>query len=242
MHIYWTDLETTGLDPQKDQILEIAIAKSTLDDPFNTEVIFDRAFRLPFEASELSPFILDMHTKNGLLVECAKASQFAFQVEKELLELIPPAETDPETGRPGLHALAGNSIHFDLGFLRAHLPAFAKRFSHRLYDVSAVGLFCRSLGMPKFKKAEAHRAKDDILESIEMARSCAQWLRKVPPPMYSIGEPGVLGVTVGLTTKDAGIASALPPSGRMHPSDPNRPLRAQFERENSIDPLTGEKL
>ena len=184
MRIYWIDLETTGLDPQKDQILEMAIAESTLEDPLNTKVIFDRVFALPSFA-ELSPFIVDMHTKNGLLADCAKAEQFAIDVEAELLELIPAAEgINEETGRPDLHALAGNSVHFDLGFLRAHLPKFAKRFSHRLYDVSAVGLFCRSLGMPKFKKAEAHRAAADVAESIEMARSCAQWLRKVPAPTY----------------------------------------------------------
>ncbi len=57
------------------------------------------------------------------------------------------------------------------------MPTLAERFSHRYYDVSAVKLFCRSLGMPKPQPAEAHRAMADIQESIAHARQCARWLR-----------------------------------------------------------------
>ena len=62
-----------------------------------------------------------------------------------------------------------------------HMPRLAARFSHRHYDVSAVKLFCRSLGMPKPPKAEAHRATADVLESIAHARLCAEWLRTKQP-------------------------------------------------------------
>jgi len=67
-------------------------------------------------------------------------------------------------------------VHFDHGFLRVHMPKLAARFSHRHYDVSAVKLFCQSLGMPKPPKAEAHRAAADVRESIEHAKACADWL------------------------------------------------------------------
>ncbi len=72
--------------------------------------------------------------------------------------------------------LAGSSIHFDHAFLAVHMPRFAARLSHRHYDVSAIKLFCQSLGADKFPKAEAHRAKDDIAESIAHAKACAEWL------------------------------------------------------------------
>lgn len=180
MPLVYLDLETTGLSPQTDLILEIAISVADLDHPFDAKPAYHAVFSLP-TSFQLSPFIVDMHTKNGLLAECAASKSFPWNAEAELLTMFPELPKDEETGRAGLYALAGNSVHFDLGFLRASMPKLAKRFSHRLYDVSAVGLFCRSLGMPKFKKAEAHRAKDDVLESIEMARSCAQWLRKVGP-------------------------------------------------------------
>ena len=62
------------------------------------------------------------------------------------------------------------------------MPTLDKRLSYRHYDVSAVKLFCQSLGMPKLPKAEAHRAKDDILESIAHAKKCADWLAVEYPP------------------------------------------------------------
>ena len=72
--------------------------------------------------------------------------------------------------------LAGRTVHFDLGFIRHHMPRLAARLSHRVYDVSAICLFCESLGMPRLKKGEAHRASEDVLESVEHARRCAEWL------------------------------------------------------------------
>jgi oligoribonuclease (3'-5' exoribonuclease) len=76
----------------------------------------------------------------------------------------------------GWSALAGSSVHFDHGFIKHWWPQLASRFSHRHYDVSAVKLFCESLGMPRLPKAEAHRAREDILESIAHARECVRWL------------------------------------------------------------------
>ncbi len=73
--------------------------------------------------------------------------------------------------------LAGSSVHFDRMFLQHYHPQVIERFSHRLYDVSAVKLFCRSLGMPPFPEiSAAHRAKDDIDESILHAKACTIWL------------------------------------------------------------------
>ena len=79
----------------------------------------------------------------------------------------------------GKFLLAGSSIHFDLGFLRVHMPKLAAKFSHRLFDVSAIKLFCESLGMPKLPKAEAHRAMVDVEESFAHYKACADWVNVV---------------------------------------------------------------
>ena len=94
-------------------------------------------------------------------------------VEEYLLGLIP--DVADRDDRP---TLAGRSVHFDLGFLRVHMPRVAARLSHRVLDVSAVELFCRSQGMSKLPKALGHRAKDDVLESMEHLRRCKAWLEK----------------------------------------------------------------
>lgn len=173
MKIHWLDLETTGLDPQKETILEIAVMEADLSRPFETRSICDSAIFFPKEKHEsLTPFIREMHTKNGLLEACSHDSCPTIpEVERWLIDCIPEV-----LDREDMPTLAGSTVHFDHAFLRVHMPTLAARFSHRHYDVSAVKLFCRSLGMDKPPKAEAHRAHDDILESIDHARLCARWL------------------------------------------------------------------
>ena len=175
MKLFWLDLETTGLDPIRDSILEVAILEADLRDPFSTHLSV-RQWILPLPVGTvLSPFIQEMHTKNGLLSECGGVQHQDNTVEKVesyLLNMVPWVEASED--RP---TLAGSSVHFDHGFLKVHMPELAKRFMHRYYDVSAIKLFCRSLGMERVPKAEAHRAADDVLESIQHAQHCVNWLK-----------------------------------------------------------------
>ena len=175
MRLIWLDLETTGLDPYKHSVLEVAVAEADFLDPFNAKVICHGVTWFhPGLVETLDPFIVNMHTKNGLFKECRDEEKALdlFEIQNMLLDLIPFVEDKDE--RP---ILAGSSIHFDHDFIKIHMKKLNERLSHRHYDVSALKLFCQSRGMPKFKKAEAHRAIDDILESIEHAKACEEWLK-----------------------------------------------------------------
>ena len=175
MKIFWLDIESTGLFPERDALLELAIAEADLERPFDTYgPARDWVFQLE-EWRYVSPFVRDMHTRNGLFAECAQSTTTVQEIEDHLLTVVPEVTGDDKP------TLAGSTVHFDHGFLRVHMPRLAARFSHRHYDVSAVKLFCRSLGMPKPPKAEAHRATADVLESIAHARLCAEWLRTKQP-------------------------------------------------------------
>jgi oligoribonuclease len=171
MKLLWLDLETTGLDPRDCKVLEIAVMRADISEPFSALPLYSAVIQSPPYLA-LSSFIRDMHTKNGLLMECAAPGAVRIEeAEAALLDLVPEAASRSE-----MPVLAGSSIHFDHEFLKVHMPTFEKRLSHRHYDVSAVKLFCESIGMPKLPKAEAHRAQADVLESIAHAQKCADWV------------------------------------------------------------------
>jgi oligoribonuclease len=166
--VIWLDIETTGLDPVNDKILELAM--------FNDETgyVFERVFY--HDGEGLPPFILDMHTKNGLLSECARSEVLPCEIEANAVAWLPGYAEEHEGVDKDVQ-LAGSSVHFDLSFLRVHMPILAGAFSHRLFDVSAIKLFCERLGMRPISKANAHRALDDIAESRNHLAVCDGWIR-----------------------------------------------------------------
>jgi len=178
MKLLWLDLETTGLDPQQDCILEIALMEADFENPFEVGEGFQAT--LPLRVShdmmlhEFHPIVLEMHTKNGLWDECRKSTRSLADVEDALLNRF--GWSRGMKIEHELYVLAGSTVSFDHEFLKLDMREFARHLSHRHYDVSAIKLFCQSLGMPKLPKGEAHRAMADIRESIAHARECARWL------------------------------------------------------------------
>lgn len=172
MKLLWLDLETTGLDPHTEEILEIAAVEADLLSPFEWKPLYHAVLGIQRPVQDLSPFILDMHSKNGLLKECLESTQWLGDADTELAKLVPFVEDKEERT-----VLAGSSIHFDMSFLRIHMPKLAGNLSHRLYDISAMKLAARSLGRPWVKPVPAHRAMDDVLASIADTQSLFQWLK-----------------------------------------------------------------
>lgn len=179
MKLFWLDFESTGLDPHKDKPLEIAVSVADFYDPFNATPVYQAVMPLaPWLPSDLRPVVQEMHTKSGLLIDCASwQAKQVDQVEDELLRIVPVCPRDV------MPVLGGSSIRFDWHFMQVHMPRLAARFEFRendvrTYDVSELKRFCQSWGMPKLeKKIEAHRAASDILESIDHGKQCLEWLR-----------------------------------------------------------------
>lgn len=172
--LLWIDLETTGLNPHAARILEVCAYIANFKRPFSAHYLIDATVH--DDGAGLNDEVRAMHTRNGLLGDCAFAGQPLDVVERVLLERL-STDTEPEDSI----MVAGNSVHFDLGFLRVHMPTLAKRLHYRCYDVSAVRQFCESIGMPELpeltEEQKPHRAFDDVIASIELARHCAAWIK-----------------------------------------------------------------
>jgi len=159
------DLEMTGLDHTSDVIVEIATLVTDNDLNIVAEGP-DLVVHQPEERLErMGDVVVAMHTASGLLdairsstitLEEAGSATLAF-----IKEHVPTARTVP---------LCGNSIGMDRRFLAAYLPEIEEWLHYRSIDVSTLKELARRWYPAQFaaapRKAAAHRALDDIRESV----------------------------------------------------------------------------
>jgi oligoribonuclease len=163
------DLEMTGLDHTTDVIVEIA----TLVTDDDLEIVAEGPDLVVHQPDDvlvaMDPFVVDMHTKSGLL-ELIKASTISLEeAGAATLDFI--REHVPE---PRSVPLCGNSIGTDRRFLAAYLPEIEDYLHYRSVDVSSVKELVRRwypdvLNQRGWKRG-AHRALGDIRESLEELR------------------------------------------------------------------------
>ncbi len=163
------DLEMTGLDPARDVIVEIA----TIVTDDELEIVAegpDLVVHQPDDAlAAMEPVVVDMHTSSGLL-EAIKASTTTLEeAGAATLEFIKAHVPEPRT-----IPLCGNSIGTDRRFLAIYLPEIEEHLHYRSVDVSTIKELTRRWYPGAIeatpRKATAHRALDDIRESIEELR------------------------------------------------------------------------
>lgn len=159
--LLWVDLEMTGLDPEKDQILEVAavatswdlepIAEMTAVVKVPEELMRERMIGEFWEKNAAS--------RDALMAQNAQGED-AIEVQKQLLQFV-----EQYFGKEVI--LAGNSIHQDRKFIDREWPGLAQKLHYRMLDVSAWKVYFEGAKGKKFVKREAHRALDDIQGSIE---------------------------------------------------------------------------
>jgi oligoribonuclease len=159
------DLEMTGLDPSRNVIVEIAtvITNDELETVAEGPDIVVHATSVELEAME--SVVRSMHTRSGLLAAIQSSPISLAEAGDETLAFL-----RSHIGEPRSVPLCGNSIGTDRRFLAAYLPEVESFLHYRSIDVSSVKELCRRwypdvlAGAPP--KNEAHRALDDIRESI----------------------------------------------------------------------------
>ncbi|XP_004585145.1 oligoribonuclease, mitochondrial [Ochotona princeps] len=161
----WVDLEMTGLDIEKDQIIEMACLITDSDLNILAEGP-NLIIKQPDELLDsMSDWCKEHHGKSGLTKAVKESTITLQQAEYEFLSFV--RQQTP----PGLCPLAGNSVHADKKFLDKYMPQFMKHLHYRIIDVSTVKELCRRWYPEEYefapKKAASHRALDDISESIK---------------------------------------------------------------------------
>ena len=164
--LVWMDLEMTGLDSARHVIVEIATAITADDLTMIAEGPDLVISATAAELAEMDSVVVEMHTASGLL-ESIRASTVTLEQAKEqtlqfLQSRIPEKRSVP---------LCGNSIGTDRRFLTAYMPEINDFLHYRSVDVSTVKELCRRWYPTVFanapEKKKAHRAMDDIRESID---------------------------------------------------------------------------
>lgn len=167
--LVWVDLEMTGLDPERERIVEIAV------------VVTDGALERLQEGPQLvvgvpssilqrmQPAVAMMHAESGLADEVRGCRRTAQEAEQEVLDFVRQHVPEPRSA-----PLAGNSIHSDRAFLRRYMPRLEAHLHYRNVDVSTVKELIRRWYPDVFARAPAktggHRALADIHESIQELR------------------------------------------------------------------------
>lgn len=161
-HLVWMDLEMTGLDPQKDVILEIATIITDKDLHIVARGPVFAIQHPPHIFSLMDQWNQEQHSKSGLWQRVLHDSVSQNVAEEKTLAFLKDHVQKKQS------PLAGNSIWQDRRFLAKHMPDLDDYFHYRIVDVSSVKeLFKRWMPhSPKFQKKNLHLALADIEESI----------------------------------------------------------------------------
>ena len=160
----WVDMEMSGLKPDSDRILEIAMIVTDA----HLNIIATAPVWVVHQANEvlgsMDAWNTGTHTKSGLVDKVRASDLDEGAVEEQCIAFLKQyvkANTAP---------MCGNSICQDRRFMARYMPKLESYFHYRNVDVSTVKELCKRWQpelVKGFKKQQAHTALADIMESIE---------------------------------------------------------------------------
>lgn len=175
--LVWIDCEMTGLDFVNDALVEIAAVVTDYDLTVLGDGI-DLVIKPPAEAlATMDDFVRTMHESSGLLTELDSGITLE-EAQEQVLAYV--REHCAEGSRP---PLAGNTVGTDRAFISRDMPDLDAFLHYRIVDVSSIKELARRWYPDSMqgltKKPSAHRAMDDIKESVA---ELAYWRERVFRP------------------------------------------------------------
>jgi oligoribonuclease len=166
--LVWIDCEMTGLDIERDALVEIACLVTDGELNLLDEGV-DLVIKPPAEALAGMPDVVrDMHTASGLLAELPSGIPVA-EAAEHVLGYVRGHVTEPRKA-----PLCGNSIATDRWFIARDMPELDAYLHYRMIDVSSIKELVRRWFPRAYFASPAkhggHRALADIMESVQELR------------------------------------------------------------------------
>ena len=166
-NLVWVDMEMTGLDPDNDRIIEVAVVVTDPDLNVIAEGPVFAIHQSDETLDKMDNWNKGTHGKSGLIDRVKASTVSEADAEAQLIAFLKqyvPANKSP---------MCGNSICQDRRFMARGMPKLEAFFHYRNLDVSTLKELCRRW-KPEvatgFKKHQKHTALADITESIEELR------------------------------------------------------------------------
>ena len=163
-NLVWLDCEMTGLDPERDRIIEIAVVVTgpNLEPRIEGPVI--AVHQTDAQLDLMDAWNRGTHGKSGLTDRVRASTIGEAEAERQVLEFI--SQYVPKQSTP----MCGNSIGQDRRFLVKYMPTLEAWFHYRNVEVSTLKELARRWRpevYKSFKKKQLHNALADVHESID---------------------------------------------------------------------------
>jgi oligoribonuclease len=176
-NLIWIDCEMTGLDPEVDRLLEIAVIVTgpNLEPRIEGPVLVIRQSREQLD--KMDAWNKGTHGRSGLIDKVNASFITEAQAEQQILDFV--AQYAPKASIP----MCGNSISQDRRFLVKYMPRLEAFFHYRNVDVSTLKELARRWRPDiynSFKKQQKHTALADVHESIDELAHYRQHFLRLP--------------------------------------------------------------
>jgi len=165
--LVWVDMEMSGLQPETDRILEIAMIVTDGDLNIVAEGPVLVVHQEDAVLDRMDAWNKGTHGKSGLIDKVKASTLTEADVEEACLAFL------KQHVKSSISPMCGNTIHQDRRFMNRYMPKLEAYFHYRNIDVSTIKELCKRW-QPEiakgFSKQQAHTALADIIESVEELR------------------------------------------------------------------------